>query len=265
MNVKMEVWNMRKYYGFIFVIFFLICFHRIPVSASDTDIENYPRIMAEEFCNEVSANSSLIFGVKIKESIEEWTVKISPGKMELTNGLPKEPTFCFVTDKETFLKIATKKMNPLTAMARARMNEPAPMDVIPLNGFVPDKEFIGKLLPLTYSFFITGAPEIIYFGEEFSRKVHGGKAVAFYYTPGLRSAWYKVKKGMMINKDFEKSPNPFPSYFIVIKGKGKAKIGEKEIELREEMGFLVPAGVLHQFWVEEGEMEFIVIMFGKGA
>ncbi len=257
---------MKKYFKAIFVLLVFLLFYSLPISALNRNIEDYLKTMAEEFSKEISVNDSWVFGVKVKgDAEEEWTINITSGKAEVTNGLPKESTFCFVTDKETFLKIVTKKINPLTAMARARMNEPAPMDVIPLNGFVPDKEFIGELLPLTYSFFITGTPEVVYFGEEFSREVHGGKAVAFYYTSGLRSAWYKVKKGMIINKDFEKSPNPFPSYFIVIRGEGKAKIGEKEIGLKEGMGFLVPAGVPHQFWVEAGEMEFIVIMFGKGA
>jgi len=257
---------MKRYLKITASLLSLLFLYTTGACGSDKNIENYLKTMAEEFINEIPPDSSLIFGIKLKgDSKEEWTIRISSGKAEVNSGLPKQSSFCFVTDRETFIKIATKELNPLTAMARANINDPAPLDVIPLNGFMPNKKFLGKLLPMTYSFFITKAPEVVYFGEKFSREIHGGKAVVFYYTPGLRSAWYRIEEGMMINKDFNKSPNPFPSYFIVTDGSGKARIGKKEIDLRKGMGLLVPAGVPHQFWVEKGNMELIVIMFGEGA
>jgi hypothetical protein len=38
-------------------------------------------------------------------------------------------------------------------------------------------------------------PERILIGEQYARSVHGGIAVALYYQPGFRSAWYKIRKG----------------------------------------------------------------------
>ena len=71
---------------------------------------------------------------------------------------------------------------------------------------------------------------------------------------------------MFINKDLKDAVNPFPTLFIFIKGEGKGRLGEKTISLNEGMSIFVPEGMIHQFWTEsEKGLEFIIIMFGKGA
>ena len=200
----------------------------------------------------------------------KWTVTIDrglPEKVTLKQGFPNEPTFYLVTDPGTLRMIHAGEMNALTAAGRARMSDPTPLDFGFMEGFQPTPEFLSDvMLPLGFHFFNRGKPEIVYFGEEFSRNVHGGNAVIFYYEQGLRTGWYQVKPGMMINEDPDDAVNPFPTLFIITRGEGKGRLGDKTMELREGMSVYVPAGMLHQFWADkEPGMEFIIIMFGEGA
>jgi len=147
------------------------------------------------------------------------------------------------------------------------MSDKTPLDFGFMEGYQPPADFIPEvMLPLGFHFFNRGKPEIIPFGEIFSRFVHGGNAVIFYYQKGLRTGWYQVKKGMIINKDLNEAANPFPTLFIITKGEGKGRLGEKTMSLKEGMTIFVPAGMIHQFWTDsDSGMEFIIIMFGEGA
>jgi mannose-6-phosphate isomerase-like protein (cupin superfamily) len=54
--------------------------------------------------------------------------------------------------------------------------------------------------------------------------------------------------------------------FVITKGEGQGRLGDKTIPLHEGMTVFVPAGMVHQFWTESDEgLELIIIMFGKGA
>ena len=187
--------------------------------------------------------------------------------MVLNQGFPEEPTFYLVTDPGTLERIHAGEMNALTAAGRARMSDPTPLDFGFMEGFQPSPEFLSDvMLPLGFHFFNRGRPEIVYFGEEYSRNVHGGNAVIFYYQQGLRTGWYQVRPGMKINENLDDAVNPFPTLFIITKGEGRGRLGEKEMDLREGMSVYVPAGMVHQFRTEkEPGMEFVIIMFGEGA
>ena len=98
----------------------------------------------------------------------------------------------------------------MTAVGRERMSDKTPLDIGFIEGFLPSMDFIyGTLMPLGFHFFSRGKPEVISYGEKFSRFVHGGNTVIFYYQKGLRISWYQVKKGMKINNS---PPILFPHY-----------------------------------------------------
>jgi len=158
-------------------------------------------------------------------------------------------------------------MNALTAAGRARMSDKSPLDIGFMEGFAPEPDFLSNvMLPLGFHFFTRGRPEIIPFGEEYSRFVHGGNTVLFYYQKGIRTGWYQVKKGMMINRDLQDAVNPFPTLFVITRGEGQGRLGDLTLDLEAGMTLFVPPGMIHQFWTEsESGMEFIIIMFGEGA
>ena len=209
-----------------------------------------------------------IFGIEVKgEGGGMWTVSIEPGrKVKVQEGEPEKPTFILTTDLLTLRKIYQGEINALTAAGRAKASDRAPVDIKFMPGVQPSPEIMKKLLHYGFHFFIQGTPEIVYFDEAHSRFVHGGNVVIFYYTTGLRTAWYQIKKGMVINQDESDQVNPFPTIFICTRGEGQAKLGGKTITLRKGMMVYIPAGMAHMFWNENNEpMEGIIIMFGPGA
>jgi len=261
------------------VVFFFLFFYVLVFLCSATNMKDSAisiEKMLAEFVNDYGQNdqlpeSPIAFGIQITgEEGGKWAVAIdakSKDKVTLTKEFPSQPTFYVVTDAVTLRKIFNSEINALTAAGRARMSDKAPLDFELMEGFQPSMDFISDVMvPLVFHFFNRGKPEIIPFGEEYSRIVHGGQAVVFYYQTGLRTAWYKIKPGMFINKDLEDATNPFPTLFIVTKGEGQGRLGDKTMSLREGMTVFIPAGMVHQIWTENAEgLEGIVIMFGKGA
>lgn len=75
------------------------------------------------------------------------------------------------------------------SIAEAFSTDPAPMDIEAMEGFQPGPEFIDVILPTTFHFWTRGFPEVIPFGERYTRFTHGADAAVFYHQPGFRSAW----------------------------------------------------------------------------
>ncbi len=229
--------------------------------------------MLEDFVRDYIANDSvpespLQFGIKISGAGGgEWTVKIDgPEKVFLERGLPAKPSWFVISDLETLTRVYQGDLNALTGIVRASDEDKTPMDVQFQEGYKATDDDIRIIIPQVYfHFFTRGKPEIVLFGESYSRLVHGANNVLIYGEKGLRLSWYQIKKGLAINRNSEHT-NPFPSFFIFIKGKGKARIGDKFLDVKEGMAVLVPAGTVHQIWTEGDDvLEMVLVMFGKGA
>jgi len=208
------------------------------------------------------------FGIEIRgKEGGQWYILIEPEKkVTVHKGEPQEPTFIFTIDLDTLRKIYNGQLNALTAAGKARASDSAPADIKFMIGAQPTPEIMEEIFHYGFYFFGRGNPEIVYFDEKHSRFVHGGNVVVFYYTQGLRTAWYQIKKGMVVNKEEEDQVNPFPTIFICTRGQGKAKLGEKTITLKKGIMVFIPAGMSHMFWNEKEEpVEGIIIMFGPGA
>ena len=213
-----------------------------------------------------SAQAPTRFGIRIK-GLGDWHVIIDEkGKAELHLGFPPEAIPFYSTDSVTLEKIFNGEFNALTAMGKAEASDSAPMEIEFCEGFQPDENFFTGFIPLSFHFWTRGRPEVVSFGKEHSRVVHGANATVLYYQKGLRTAWYSIDKGQHINRDETDQVNPFPSLFVITCGKCEARIGGKRIQLVSGQTVMVPPGVSHEFWNEnEGSAELIVIMFGDGA
>lgn len=210
-----------------------------------------------------------VFGVRVDD--DWWHVVITgepgvPESVELRDGQPGEPTFYYVTDAATLARLDEGTLNPGTAMVKAFSTDFAPLDVEVMEGFQPDETFLPHLLKVTFHFWNRGFPEIVRFGDDYTRHTHGSDAVIFYYQPGLRSGWFSIKKGQHVNADPRSQTNPFPSLFIVTSGHGIARIDGEELELEAGQSLFVPPGVRHEFWTHDEEpMQGVLIMFGEDA
>ena len=247
------------------------------LSASTQQIQVRPaeeilRSYVEDFRSDPAAAEPITFGIRIKGE-GEWYVAVlgkkeeaGSSQVELNKGLPSNPSVIYTLDLTTLRKIDSGDINALTAMGKARGSDPSPMDIEFMPGFKPDAGFFARFIPFTFHFWTRGFPEIVNFGKQHSREVHGANMVILYYQKGLRSGWGHIEKGQHINKDPKDQSNPFPTMAIGFRGKAVAKIGGKEVILQAGQMLFIPAGVSHEVWNPYDEpAEFILLMFGEGA
>ena len=172
----------------------------------------------------------------------------------------------FTTDIELLRRLDRGELTALTALGRARMSDPTPLDFRFPPDFQLTPETMSYLLQLTFHFWNREWPEVIPFGDGMTRLVHGANSALFFYQKGVRTSWYQVEPGMHINRDEADQTNPFPSLFIMTRGRIQARLGGELLELEEGTAVLVPAGMTHEFWAEDGQYgEFVLVMFGEGA
>ncbi len=195
----------------------------------------------------------------------EYHAVFSPdGQAVLRDGLP-DTVFHFHGHMEVLRRLDRGELSARTAMGRARMSDPAPLDIgIPPGGWTPEAQ--GVLLPFTFHFWNRSWPEVTRFGDGTTRLVHGGGAAILYYQPGLRTAFYQLEPGMHVNEQAAQQTNPFPSLFVVIRGTIEARLDGRPGTLQEGEAVLVPTGMTHEFFVGAGGYgEMIMIAFGEGA
>lgn len=195
----------------------------------------------------------------------EYHAVFSPdGRAALADGLP-DSTFHFHGDMAILRRLDRGELSAMTAMGRARMSDPAPLDIgLPPGGWTPETQAV--LLPFTFHFWNRSWPEVARFGDGTTRRVHGGEAAILYYQPGLRTAFYQLEQGMHVNEEASDQTNPFPSLFVVIRGAIDAHLDGLPRTLHEGEAVLVPAGMTHEFFVGSGGYgEMIMIAFGEGA
>lgn len=226
---------------------------------------------AADYADDPFLDRETVFGVEVDG--EWWTVRALPGAggsagdVRVTAGRPPAPTFYFTVDRETLRRIDAGQMNALTAMGKARESDAAPMDIATMDGFAPsDPDFGAWVIPFVFHFWTRGQPEIIPFNSEATRTVHGAQAAIFYYQEGLRSAFFEVRPGQHVNADPADQSNPFPSLFIMVEGRVRARIGGRDMELEAGNAMFIPAGVTHEFLNPfDAPGRGILLMFGEGA
>lgn len=214
----------------------------------------------------------ITFGVEVAG--ESWTVTArrpqanQPASASLTPGVPQVPTFVWAMDRPTFDAIAGGRMSAMTAMASARSSDPRPLEVRMINGFNGDNAFGQNVFrPLAFHFWTIGRPEIVRFGFDRSRLVHGGRAIPGMYAPGIRTSWYGLLPGDHINEDPRSQLDPWTSLFFIIRGgSARARIGDTEIALEDNSMIQVPPQTRHEFW-NPGTVpaEMIMVTFGQNS
>ena len=266
------IWRFMHMFIFQFCVFCFASCQSRPVQVRSA--EQILRSYVEDFRGDPAAAEPLTFGVRLKgENGGEWHVAVAGRKeatgiyhVELREGLPSTPSVLYVLDLSTLRKIDGGEINALTSMGKARASDPAPMDVEFMDGFRPGADFFTRFIPFTFHFWTRGFPEVVNFGKQYSREVHGANMVVFYYQKGLRSAWAQIEKGQHVNADPKDQTNPFPTMIIGIRGKAVAKIGGKEVAMQGGQMAFIPAGVSHEAWNPDDEpAEIVLLMFGEGA
>lgn len=248
-----------------------------PARAESAAAEIFRRFAAD-YAADPSLTKPVEFGLELRgndgsaSGVERWRVSArpatpsAPAAVEVASGFPERPGWYFTLDLATLEKLDRGEWNALTAMGKARESDVAPMDVGVMDGFQPDPGFVPDLLSVSFHFWTRGLPERIPFGAAQTRTLHGAQASILYYQPGFRSAWVQIRPGQHANANPNDQTNPFPTLFVGLTGRAKARIGGVEIELDRGEALFIPAGTAHEFWNPYDEpAEGILLMFGDGA
>jgi mannose-6-phosphate isomerase-like protein (cupin superfamily) len=254
--------KIMKRFAFFIIIFQFVMNASAETSGPGDILSRYVRDFRKD---PASAGLELCFGVRVAGR-GIWTVRVSGEDVTLREGSPSEPAFIYITDLETLRRIDSGELSVITAMGKASMSDPAPMDFKIMEGYRPPEDFMAFFAPFTFHFWTRGFPETVMFGKEHTRMVHGANVTAFYYQEGFRSAWYRIEKGQHINERSDDQVNPFPTLAVFTSGEAEARIGGKYLKIGEGTSVFIPAGTAHEFWNESKEpAEFIILMFGEGA
>jgi mannose-6-phosphate isomerase-like protein (cupin superfamily) len=226
---------------------------------------------ADDFRSDPALTEAVEFGVRVDG--EWWHVDARPASdsapayVAVREGRPQGTTFFFFLDGKTLRRLDRGEWNARTAMGRARHSDPVPMDIDPTDpSFEWDDAAARRVDAVANHFWVRGQPELLRFGRDASRIIHGANAVLLHYEQGMRSVWYQIEPGQHINRDPGDQVNPFPSLFIFLDGRARGRIGGIDTELVGGTATLVPAGVAHELWNPfDQPVAFILIMFGEGA
>jgi mannose-6-phosphate isomerase-like protein (cupin superfamily) len=178
-------------------------------------------------------------------------VVFSNGEYKVAEGMISSPGLVVTADMATYRKVYTGDLSPLTAVGRASISDPAPLDFRLVNGMAMSSIDWEKMYFTLINFFNVDQNNKVRMGREYSRTVHGGNVVGLYYTVGYRSAYYSVIPGQVINEAGEK--DPFHQSFIIIGGSGYAKLGNDTVRVKANEAYYIKPGMEHKVWTDNTE------------
>ncbi|MEM1117149.1 MAG: hypothetical protein AAGJ11_11630 [Bacteroidota bacterium] len=189
-------------------------------------------------------------------------------RVHFRDGLPDEPTFYFTLSRETLDRIDAGDLSGITASGAATSAEKTPLDSEDMAGFErPDwAEWDPIIRPLIFHFWTRGMPEIVPFGMEHARVIHGAPATGLYYFKDFRSAVYHVPPG--IPDDVAPTITvPFPRLLIVLEGSMRGHVDGAEFEAHEGEMILLPPNLPAWFNndTDNEVLSLVWLMFGDGA
>ncbi len=223
------------------------------------------REFAAAYSEVAPTHVAFVVGIEISPAGDSWYVSVAgDSAVDLNSGVHDAPAMIVTMSQETLRRIHRGAMTAFTAAAKASDADTAPLEV----EFRPPAEKLadpkGTLLGFIRQFFVRSRPERILLGDEYSRVLHGAHAIPLYYASGFRSAWYKIEDGQHLNEPGD--TNPFPQAFVVVSGRGRAKIGDATVDVRGGESYYIPPGSDHVLWPTPGG-SLVVIWFawGEGA
>ncbi len=225
------------------------------------NIEGMLLEMSKAFEKKLPEDYEISVNLKVDEFV--WHVVAKDGELKYGAGEMEDAEWTLSMSSDTLRKTYEAEWSGLTAAGRAHIQESAP-----INFTLPKDKPPLEAMQMGYffmtHFFSPEYPTRIKFGPDHTRKIHGGNAAALFYHPGLRSSYYCVKPGEVLNEDGAK--DPMHQSFIVIGGKGVAEIDEKELRVSSGDAVYVPPNTVHKLSPSEDEMiELIWLAWGEGA
>jgi mannose-6-phosphate isomerase-like protein (cupin superfamily) len=159
-----------------------------------------------------------------------------------------EPDLLLKMERDDFQAILEGEADFGALISRARAS-----DVRPINFEILSPELgtaLNDVLKAYMTFFFTpGEVKVKELRPELAGEAHGAHPIPIAYWDGLRSAWYHVEGGEVVNEEGEM--DPYPQAFIILKGRGTVVIEDVEMELRAGTVVFIPTNSVHQIRAEE--------------
>jgi hypothetical protein len=194
-----------------------------------------------------------------------------PNEVVLETGQPGKPTWYFTIDSADSLRQLDRgEVTFGTLAGKARMSDKVAMDAAFMPGYTPDARTPGGAFYETFTkvgfhFWYRGSPEIVPFGSQRMREIHGADSTALYYQPGLRTIWFSLKNGQHANRGGG-GVGPWKKLLVFVNGAGKALIGDQTVDVKAGDRLFVPPRATNEVWNDSATpLEGVLIIFGEGA
>lgn len=225
---------------------------------------------------------SVTFGIKVGE--EWWHVRservqeaypagrerqytlhnYGPHQVTLHDGPPTEPSWYFrIADRATLDNIHRRHWTASTAAARSTAADQVALEIMPMDGFTESPASTAISYQVMEHFWKSDTAEVTRFGRDSSLPSHGAAIVALYTMKDKRIAWFSLGPDESANSDRGLERGQVPNLFIFTSGRGKAQIGDEEIDVEAGMSVFVGPYVRHVFYnPNEEPLEGILVLFG---
>jgi len=182
--------------------------------------------------------------IELTDTREAVTVVVGD-RVEVVEGCV-DPGFKILMDSRIFKDIFEGRVDVFALSARARADERRPVE---FELYSDDERVLEACRAFFTFFFIPGRVKVKGLNLELAGRAHGAHPIPLVYWNGLRSAWYLVRAGEVLNR--EGVTHPWPEVFIILGGRGRVVVGDEEFDLKQGMVVYIPPNLVHQVWAEE--------------
>jgi mannose-6-phosphate isomerase-like protein (cupin superfamily) len=150
-----------------------------------------------------------------------------------------------------------------TASAKSTGADIVTFDIEDMEGFDSTHGDTSRAYIVMEHFWKPDPVEVTRFSRQSSLPTHGASHVSLYTMKDKRISWFTLGQQEVANGDRGLDKGQCPNLIIITKGKGKAQIGEEEIDLEPGMSIFVGPYVKHVFYNPNPEpLEGILVLYG---
>jgi len=187
------------------------------------------------------SESPVRVGFELTDTGERATLVIADS-LTVEEGA-ENPTLRLILTRELLERALRGEVDLFALAGRSRMDEKRPVDFE-----FTDRERVRESMECLYRlatfFLIPGRVKTRALRVDLAGTAHGARPIPLVYWRNLRTAWYHVPSGSVLNEAGE--TDPWPQAFIVLRGSGQMVIGNFELDIEPQRVYYVPRNITHQ-------------------
>jgi mannose-6-phosphate isomerase-like protein (cupin superfamily) len=192
------------------------------------------------------SNKAISAGVELTDTGEKATLVVTES-LQLEEGLT-DPAFVITMTSNLLHKALLGEVDLFALGSRSHIDDKKPVDFTFL-----DKSRIKESIELIYRlgvfFFVPGLVKFRRINLELAGIAHGANPIPLIYWNDLRTAWYHIPEGLVLNEAGEK--DPYPQAFIVLRGNELLVLGNQKLAIQPGTTYYIPRDSTHQIHADE--------------